>query len=151
MNRGVFALAFAASLSACYTYVPVHSDAPAASAEVVRVELTDQGTVDLTQSLGASVQFVEGPVTQMSSTTLEMQVASLRRRGETLFKDWTGDKLTIPASNIRGVEVKTMDRRRTTAAVVGATATAVAIVIIAAKATNLFGGGPGKVIPSNIR
>lgn len=150
MLRRVSALVVAASLSACYTYVPVHSDAPAASSTVVRVELTDQGTVDVTPSLGGSVQWIEGPVAQMSTSGVELQVTSLRRRGESLFKDWTGDRLTIPAANIRGVEAKTMNRSRTTAAIITASTIGVAIIAVVANSTGLFTGGNGKVINTNI-
>lgn len=139
-----------APLTACYTYSHVETGA-ARSPEVIRVELSDQGTVDLTQAFGTGVQYLEGPVSQNSSSGLVMQVSSLKRRGETLFKEWTGDSFTLPAGSIRELSVKTMDRRRTTAAVVGASVTGLGIIFLVARATNIFSGGPGKNIPVNIR
>jgi hypothetical protein len=148
MRRVLFALMFAST--GCFTYTHIETSAPAAT-DVVRVELTDAGTVAMTPALGASVQLLEGPVLANSVGALEMEVRLLRRRGEGLMTEWPGDHITIPAANIREVEAKTMDRRKTTAAVFGGTALAAVTLYVVSKAKSLFTGDPGKVIIVNIR
>ena len=120
MRRVLCALMFAST--GCYIYSPIQP-AAAAVPEVVRVELTDGGTVAMTPALGESVTLLEGPLLGNSSGALELEVRLLRRRGETLMREWPGDHITIPAANIRTLEVKTLDHRKTTTAVIAGTAT----------------------------
>jgi len=147
--RGVlFGLLFATN--ACYTYSHVETAATETTA-IARVELTEAGSIALTQALGESVQIVEGPVLDNSGGTLQIDVHSLRRRGETLMKEWPSDHVSIPASNIRDVSLRTIDRKRSTFAVIGGTVAAVVIVALVAKGTSIFTGGNGKVIMGNVR
>ncbi len=148
MQRVLFAFLFAST--GCYSYNHIETAATTAPG-VVRVELTDEGTVAMTPALGTSVQQLEGPVLASSGGSLQLDVRLLRRRGESLMKEWPGDHITIPASSIRAVELKTMDRRKTTAALVGGTAAAIVTVLVVAKTTNIFTGTPGKVIVGNVR
>ncbi len=148
MRPALFAIVLLSS--GCYTYQHVDTAAAPATA-VARVELTDQGSVALTQSLGESVTYVEGPVTQNAGSLLEISVTSLRRRGSNLMFGWPGDRISIPSSNIRDVSLRTMNRGRTTAAVIGGTVAAIATLVVVAKSTSIFGGGDGKVIRPNIR
>jgi hypothetical protein len=134
----------------CYSYTNVETAAPTAPA-VVRVELTDEGTVAMTPALGASITTVEGPVLQNSTGVLQLDVRLLRRRGESLMKEWPSDPISIPSKNIRNISVRALDRRKTTIAVVGGTtATALAFILLA-KTTSLFTGDDGKVIIGNVR
>ena len=148
MRRVLFALMFAST--GCYTYSHIETRATTAP-DVVRVELTDEGTVAMAPALGESVQLLEGPVLGNAGGSLQLDVRLLRRRGETLMREWPGDHITIPATSIRSIEVKTMDHRKTTAAVFGGAAIAAVTFFIVAKATSIFTGNPGKEIVVNVR
>ncbi|MEP7346240.1 MAG: hypothetical protein ABI877_13285 [Gemmatimonadaceae bacterium] len=148
MRRVLFALMVVST--GCFSYTQVETAAPTATT-VVRVELTDAGTVAMTPSLGESVQVLEGPVVANSGGALELDVRLLRRRGETLMKEWPGDHITIPAANIRDISVKSVDRRKTTAALIGGGVAVGLVFVIASNVSSLFGGGNGKIIPSNVR
>ena len=148
MRRILFVLMFAST--GCYTYSPVETGAKTV-AEVVRVELTDEGTVAITPSMGTSVQVLEGPMLAKSESALQMDVRLVRRRGESLMKEWPSYHVTIPTTNIRSVEVKAIDARKTGVAVFGGAAIAAATILVLAKATSIFTGGGGKVIVGNVR
>ena len=148
MRRVLFALMFAST--GCYTYSRIETAASTVP-DVVRVELTDAGTVAMTPALGESVTLLEGPLVSNSSGSLELDVRLLRRRGESLMREWPGDHITIPTGNIRTLEIKTMDRRKTTTAVIAGGAIAVVTFFIVAKATSIFTGDNGKVIIGNVR
>ena len=136
--------------SGCYRYGSV-SPSELSTPDIVRLELTDAGTVNVTQALGTSVEYVEGTVAQSGASGITLNVSAVRRRGETLYREWPGDPVTFPAADLRSVLRKTQDRGRTAAMVVGAGSLAIATVVIVAKSTGLFSGGSGNKPPPNVR
>ena len=147
MRIGVFILAFAAV--GCYQY------SAAATSEVrspqrVRIELSDAGTTNIVPVLGASVQFLEGRVVQASDAGLTLSVDLMRRKGEPLYKQWTGDSVQLATGDIRLIRLRTQNRSRTAIASVGAAAAAIGLVVFAANANGIFGSGVKKP-PVNIR
>jgi hypothetical protein len=145
MRIGVFVLAFAAV--GCYQYSTTGAS-EVRSPQQVRVELTDAGTANIVPKLGASVQFIEGHVVQASEAGLTLSVDQMRRKGEPLFKQWTGDSVQLASGDIRLVRLRTQNRSRTTIAAVGAGAAAIALVVFAATADGLFGGSTKRVPPA---
>ena len=143
-------LALLALSTGCYSYGRVESG-ELASQDIVRLELSDQGTVNATPALGTYVQFVEGEVVQAGSSGVALNVTSLRRRGETLYREWPGDRVQFPAADIRSVTRRTRDKGKTTAAVVGASSFAIATIVVVAKSTGLFSGSGGKTVITNGR
>jgi hypothetical protein len=145
MRIGVFVLAFAAA--GCYQY------STAATSEVrspqrVRIELTDAGTTNIVPKLGASVQYLEGQVVQAGDGGLTLSVDLMRRKGDPLYKQWTGDSVQLASADIRLIRLRTQNRSRTALAAVGAGAAAIALVVFAANADGIFGIGTKRVPPA---
>ena len=150
MRIGVLALLTLAA-GGCYRYGSV-SPSEVRSPDIVRVELTDQGTVNVTQALGTNVQVVEGNVAQGSTSALALNVTSVRRRGETLYREWPpGDVVTFPTADLRSVSRRTPDRGRTAALIAGAGGAAIATIIVVAKSGGLFSGGGTTKPPPAVR
>jgi len=147
MRIGVFVLAFAAV--GCYQYSSA-ATSDVRSPQHVRVELTDAGTANIVPTLGAQVQFLEGHVVQASDAGLTLSVDLMRRKGEPLYKQWTGDSVQLASGDIRLIRLRTQNKSRTAIASVGAAAAAIGLVVFAANATGIFGSGVKKP-PVNIR
>jgi len=145
MRIAVFVLAFAAV--GCYQYA-TSAPSEVRSPQRVRVELTDAGTANIVPKLGASVQFLEGQVVQAGDAGLMLSVDLMRRKGEPLYKPWTGDSVQLATGDIRMVRLRTQNRSRTAIAAVGAGAAAIALVVWAATADGLFGGTTKRVPPA---
>jgi hypothetical protein len=145
MRIGVFVLAFAAV--GCYQYSTTGAS-DVRSPQQVRVELTDAGTANIVPKLGASVQFLEGRVVQASDAGLTLSVDQMRRKGEPLFKQWTGDSVQLATGDVRLIRVRTPNRSRTAIAAVAAGSAAIALVVFAANASGIFGGSDKPTKPA---
>ena len=144
MRLGVFALVFAAT--GCYSFTRLDTG-EVSPTQVVRVELSDAGRTSITPALGTSVEFVEGRVVEASDASVTLSVDGVRRRGDPTFKEWPGDSVRLAKGDIRELSLKRQDRSKTTAAIVGGATAAIAIVVMAARATGLLSGSGGKTVP----
>jgi hypothetical protein len=127
----------------CFDYREVAVTPSLATGGIVRVELTDNGTTDLTKSLGPYVTILEGPVRSTDQDGLTLGVNTLRRRGEGQI-DWTGDTVRIARTDIRYLTQRTPSRGKTGVAVATLAAAGVALIVTIARATGLVSGSSNR-------
>ena len=127
----------------CFDYREVALSPSLATGGIVRVELTDNGTTDLTKALGPYVTVLEGPVRSTDQDGLTLGVTTLRRRGEGQI-DWTGDTVHVAKTDIRYLTQRSQSRSKTAVAVAAVSAIGVALIITIAKATGLVSGSSNK-------
>jgi hypothetical protein len=146
--RRVGALSLALLTTGCFDYREVAPGPSVATGGLVRVELTDGGTTDVTKALGPYVMVLEGTVQSANDQGLTLGVSSLRRRGEADTR-WTGDAITIPRTDIRVLSQRTPSRGKTAVAIGVLSAVVIGLIVAIAKATGLVSGsGPnGQPVP----
>lgn|GEM_PF-1343671 len=113
--RGATALVAAGAVllnTACYSYMPAIGGALVPGRDV-RVELTSEGSAVMQAAVGPRIRLIEGRVQQAAaggSTTMAVeQLTSL----DGLTVPYAGrTALVIPATAIRRVDVRTLDRKR---------------------------------------
>ncbi len=113
--RGATAVLAAGALllnTACYSYMPAIGGALVPGRDV-RVELTSEGSAVMQSAVGPRIRLIEGRVQQTAaggSTTLAVeQLTSL----DGLTVPYAGRAaLVIPATAIRRVDMRTLDRKR---------------------------------------
>ena len=148
-------LLLAGLLASCYRYVPVGG--PVAPGGHVRLALHTPTSPELTRVLGAEVVAVEGQLLRASDTELTLAVtATLKPPLGTASPAprravWAGEQVVIPAAAVSGMELRSLDRGRTTRlAAISAVAAVVAVRLIVAVAGGGGSGGDdggGGVIP----
>lgn len=140
---GVVALA-ARFTAACYTNIPVSTDARPVGSPVV-ADITDRGRVSLGASLGPSPLRVEGRLTAASDTALTLAVTRVEGlRGESTT--WTGEPVTLRTADVGLLRVRRIDRFRTalvTLAAVGLAALALTVSLVVGGSGSGGGGGGG--------
>ena len=92
-----------ANLLACTEYVPVGNRLDVAAAPEVRVHLSDQGRVNVTQRIGPRVNRIEGIVQSMNDSSLTLSVRKVAREGgiEDSYQDI---QLTLSSRDYDNVE-----------------------------------------------
>jgi hypothetical protein len=135
--------------TACYAYVPMRTSAPApAPGADVRVQLNREGTTELARYLGPRVFSADGKLSSVSSDgALVVDVSSVQIV-DGPRQQWNGEGLvTFPQAYVTGVQVRTLDRRKSTiAGIVLAVSLAgiMELVIRGGGSSNApAGGGPG--------
>ena len=98
-------------LAACYVYTPVTGTVPA-TADRVRLTLTDAGTADLAAQLGPSTVELSGRLVQDSADTYLISVLGTRARSG-IEAGWRGEQVTVPRSLVAHVEQRHFSRTRT--------------------------------------
>src|SRR5882762_7483226 len=85
-------------LCSCYSYrnTPVGD---AALMAPVRVELTDEGSQEITRQVGPRGSALEGVVTAKSDTALVFNVTALTRMNG-VEETWHGEHVTVPVSGV---------------------------------------------------
>src|SRR4051812_48534798 len=78
--------------SACYDY-RAFTPAVVPAGEEIRVDLTDQGRVDVAPLAGVGVDRIDGTVESAADSSLILRVAGVRRKG--IDESWTGERLRI--------------------------------------------------------
>lgn len=112
------------ALAGCYRWVPLTTDTPIGSA--VHLDVTDEGTVALVAVAGPRVQSIVGDLLDPRPDTLVIAVREvLTRDGNTYFLQ--GTRLSIATAHLQRIQVRQLDRRRTTLAVLGGVVAAVAM------------------------
>ena len=124
--------------TACYAYVAAPTTTPSAGAEV-RVSLTREGTTDLAQYLGPRVISLDGKVSSVSADGVMMIAASSVQIVDGARQRWNGEgAVAVPSKYVTGIQLRTIDRRKTTIA--GAT---IAAVLVTAGIIFMRGGSGG--------
>ncbi|MBI4540874.1 MAG: hypothetical protein HY704_15330 [Gemmatimonadetes bacterium] len=118
--------------SACYTYVPARVESVSPGTDV-RVYLTDEAVSNLKEPLELNGRQVEGQLIAHNGTEMYFELPR-RLRGEGRLERILRQRVTIPARDIVAVEVRSLDRFRTGALVVGAAVGGMVFV------TGLFSG-----------
>ena len=124
------------ALQACYTYVPVNSQAAApASGHYVELEITDRGRVGLGERFGAGVRQISGTLVTQQGGDLVLSVDRISNIDGAMDR-WSGDTTRIDRDF-----VGRMTERRVSAGRTALLAVAAAAAIYATASSGLLGGG----------
>ena len=114
-----------AGVGGCYTTVPLASEPPRPDREVV-LEFTEAGAQRLGGLLGRAVVSARGRPLEWNADTVALAMAATTSsRGGEQF--WHGERVAIPRQFVVRARERTLDRRRTAAALVGGLAVAVLV------------------------
>jgi hypothetical protein len=98
-------------LCGCYLSTPVTGVAPQAGDQVT-VDLTDIGTSELTQYLGANVQSVDGDLLASDDSTITLAVRHVDvRSGDD--QRWNGEHVMLPRDAIASMRERKLSKWRT--------------------------------------
>jgi hypothetical protein len=128
--RRLLLVLFAVTVGGCYRYRPIDSPAGAIGREV-SIELSDRGTVSVSQALGSGVAAVEGTLRSADTSAVTVSLSKVFRRGDRDPTDYVGETVTLVAGDMRAVSVRELSRSRTalfaggTAAIAAAAAAAI--------------------------
>lgn len=126
-------LLVAALLCGCYTYRPVSTPDPVAGTRV-SVELTSEGSRDLSGEIGPAVEHLEGEVLRLDSNVVQLSVRQVQgMRG--WQSDWNGEPVSIPRKAVAGWQQRKLS--------VGGTGFMGGIVVGGIYAIYRLLGGPG--------
>lgn len=122
-------------LTGCYTYRPLSTAAPSPGSRV-SVELTDDGSRNLSGKVGPDVEHVEGEVMAVDTGAVSLSVLQVETtRG--FQSDWKGENVTIPRSAVSGWQQRRLS--------VGGTSFLGGLVVGGLYAAYRLLGGPGSV------
>ena len=85
-------------LCSCYTYRNT-AVGDAALMAPVRVELTENGSQEITKQVGPRSSSLEGVITEKSESTLVFGVTALTRTNG-VEETWHGEHVTVPSSSV---------------------------------------------------
>ncbi len=130
-------------VTGCYTYrnVPVGE---AALMAPVRVELTEQGSQEITNQVGPRGSVLEGILTSKSESGLVFGLTALTRMNG-VEETWHGENVTVPRSSVSRIQLRKFSAFNTGLFVAGLVAGGL-LVRTAADAGNVIrspGGPPG--------
>ncbi len=135
-----------AHAAACYEYVPATVATPAAGSEV-RLQLTPEGTTDLAQYFGPRVVAVDGKLSSVAADGAMLIAASSVQIVDGARQRWTGaGAVAVPTKYVTGVQLRTVDRRKSTIAgvvIVGCLAAAGTLFMRGGSGNAPTGTGPG--------
>ncbi len=137
-TAAALALSVLLANSACYYYQPVVGAARPGS---VRIELTSEGTAELARSLGPSVRAITGELVEWRAGDTLVVVPQWVRTSGGMAQPWIGEgAVSIARSDLRTLDERRFNRRRTTLMAAGVTAGLVSIAIAALKSGGAHGG-----------
>ena len=138
MNKSVVC---AFLLCGCYTYRNT-AVGDAAIMTAVRVELTEEGSQEITRQVGPRGGMLEGVLAAKSDSTLVFGVTALTRTNG-VEETWHGEHVTVPRSLVARVQVRKFSRLNTGLFIAGLV-TGGLLVKTAADAANVIRspGGP---------
>jgi hypothetical protein len=133
-------------LSGCYTYRNT-AVGEAALMAPVRVELTEEGSEEITQQVGPRGSMLEGVLTAKSESALVFGVTALTRTNG-VEETWRGEHVTVPRSSVSRIQLRKFSAFNTGLFIAGLVAGGL-LVKTAADAGNVLrspGGpsGPGQ-------
>ena len=91
-------------LCGCYTYSNTAVNDAAIMAPV-RVELTEQGSEEITKQVGPRGSMLEGVLTAKSESTLVFGVTALTRTNG-VEETWHGENVTVPTSSVSRIQLR---------------------------------------------
>ena len=138
MKRSV---ASALLLCSCYTYRTT-AVGDAALMTPVRVDLTEEGSQEITKQVGPRGIMLEGVVTAKSDSTLIFGVTALTRMNG-VEESWHGEHVTVPTSAVSRIQLRKFSALNTGLFIAGLVAGGL-LLKTAADARNVVGrpGGP---------
>jgi hypothetical protein len=135
---------------ACYAYVPATTGAPQPGADV-RLQLSGEGSTALAASLGPRVTAVDGKLSAASGDGSLVIAPSLVQIADGARQPWTGVGLvTVPGVYVTGVQLRALDRRKSTIAgvAIAASLAALAVIVKNGSGSEPAGTGPGSGLSS---
>jgi len=133
--RLALSTALLAAAQACYTYVPIDSQAPAASGRYVEMDITDRGRIGLGDRFGAGVRKINGTVVTQEGNAVVLAVDLVTNIDGELNR-WSGDTARVNREFVGYMSERRLSTSKT-ALLVGAAAA----VVVATTASGLIGGG----------
>ncbi|HUP90234.1 MAG TPA: hypothetical protein VM100_12825, partial [Longimicrobiales bacterium] len=121
------------ALSACYNQKPLDTVPPPPAARI-RAQLSDSGTVAMSNALGAGVIAFEAVVEQADPNVWQMRMVSASQKDGRVI-DWNRELVSFPARVIVEPQVRILDKKKSWIAAVGLTVGA----FLAARAFNVIG------------
>src|SRR5882672_4008744 len=128
-------------LCSCYTYRNT-AVGDAALMAPVRVELTENGSQEITKQVGPRSSSLEGVITEKSESTLVFGVTALTRMNG-VEESWHGEHVTVPTSAVSRIQRRKFSALNTGLFIAGLVAGGL-LLKTAADARNVVGrpGGP---------
>jgi len=111
--------------TACYSLQPLELSVPSAETRVV-AQLTDQGTVDMSNLIGPGATEVEGIVARADDQSWTLRLIRVDQRGGT-STPWNREEVVFPRSALTRVTVKRIDKARSWMLAAGITAAAILV------------------------
>jgi hypothetical protein len=130
-------------VTACYRYAPATSPT-LTPGTTVRIALAPDAEGQLKAVLGENTIGVEGRVVSATETAYGLAMAATRKRpviGTSSRVVWAGETVTIPRDAVGNVEIRMLDRKRTTRALVLGTVGAIVAVKLLVVAIGGSSGG----------
>ena len=127
-------------LCGCYTYSNT-AVGDAAVMAPVRVQLTEEGSQELTKQVGPRGSMLEGVITVKSESTLVFGVTALTRTNG-VEETWHGERVTVPTSSVSRIQLRKFSPLNTGLFVAGIIAGGF-LVKTAADAGNVIRDGSG--------
>ena len=126
MRRGLLLVFCLGAVDGCYAYTPLESAPPSGS--IVSFQLNDPGRVALGQSLGPSVEKIEGAVESATDSSYVLRMQSVTFvNGQT--SNWTGERVVVGKQFVMNSRERQFSSSRTTLAVVGGAAAVAAFIV----------------------
>lgn len=110
MTKQVTLLIAAAFAAGCYREQPLQTLPPLPATRLV-AQLTDSGTVAMSNAIGAGALAVEGVVANADEKTWTLQMLRVDHRDGRAI-DWKREPVVFPASVLASPRVKVLDKRR---------------------------------------
>lgn len=123
------------TVQACYSYMPIDSQAPAPSGRYVEMQITDRGRVGLGDRFGPGVRQINGTVVGQQNNELVLSVDRITNIDGEMGR-WSGDTTRIEREFIGSMTERRVSASRTALLVAAAGA-----AIYATAASGLLGGG----------
>src|SRR5688572_13479339 len=104
-------LTIATAVSAgCYREQPLETLPPSPQTRLI-AQLTDSGTVAMSNAIGAGALAVEGVISSADEKAWTMQMLRVDHRDGRVV-DWSRESVVFPASTLASPRVKVLDKRR---------------------------------------
>jgi hypothetical protein len=129
-------LAFLAGISTgCYSYIPIQTSAARPGMQV-SLDVSDRGRVSLADSLGPSVDRIEGSVQQRTDSGYVLSVSAVEYVNGNRTK-WSGEPLSVRDEQVGVARERRFSKMRTALTVAVAVGALLAVVLT----RDLFGTG----------
>lgn len=142
--RSLWAFTLGAFLAGCYRNVPVAQPAQVAAGAQVRIQLTLDGTQQMTRQLGPEVRSVLGKIESVRNDTIYLTLEESRTLNGQILPS-SGSRVGIPRSAVSDMSERVRNKRRSVLAAAVAIASAIALIIVASGA--IGGGGQDGTTP----